>query len=368
MDRFEISHAKLDLAVPRAYGETTKMKKALLGLLDDNKSYWEDQPDEAVRDAWYKRKKKDGRYELSQSQGETLLAQLHGGVRSSNWRRELHALASGDVQTSTLNSGCAGRAEIEIVGQSCDNLITPEHGVVQSYVEVYVDKVRFRMREEQTSQVRVSEGHYIRITPPDPVKHPGVVILPVAHSPGEVLLVRQYRHPQRAFLTEIPRGFGCLGDSDKFNAAARELREETAAEPRRRVDGHQELEFLKAVCTDTGKLVEAPDYFLAIVDRQLQEQEINRVEPTMEDPLWVSLDTFYEAIFHEVWLKEGEYSHALNPERRSQLNSPHDFQEEPLVISDAFSINAAMLALPRLARRFPDRVSPEFLRRLSTWG
>ena len=55
----------------------------------------------------------------------------------------------------------------------------------------------------------------------------GVCILPV-HQ-GRIVLLRHYRHPPRAFLWEVPRGFGEQGVSMEENVR-RELREEVGAE------------------------------------------------------------------------------------------------------------------------------------------
>jgi ADP-ribose pyrophosphatase len=53
-----------------------------------------------------------------------------------------------------------------------------------------------------------------------------VVIVPVQHD-GRLLLVRQYRHPARAWLLELPAGGVDARDASPEAAALRELREET---------------------------------------------------------------------------------------------------------------------------------------------
>lgn len=58
------------------------------------------------------------------------------------------------------------------------------------------------------------------------VVHPGAVALVVVDDEGRWLLVRQYRHPARRELLEIPAGT-IEGDEAPEETAAREIREET---------------------------------------------------------------------------------------------------------------------------------------------
>lgn len=58
------------------------------------------------------------------------------------------------------------------------------------------------------------------------VLHPGAVALVVVDDEGRWLLVRQYRHPARRELLEIPAGT-IDGDESPEETAAREIREET---------------------------------------------------------------------------------------------------------------------------------------------
>ncbi len=56
---------------------------------------------------------------------------------------------------------------------------------------------------------------------------PGVIILPIYE--GKIVLERHYRHGPRAWLVEIPRGFGEEGLTPEENAQ-RELKEEIGAD------------------------------------------------------------------------------------------------------------------------------------------
>ena len=64
-----------------------------------------------------------------------------------------------------------------------------------------------------------------------------VVLVPVAND-GRLLMVRQYRHPARAWLLELPAGGIDERDASPEAAALRELREETGHRGRlRRIGG-----------------------------------------------------------------------------------------------------------------------------------
>jgi ADP-ribose pyrophosphatase len=59
------------------------------------------------------------------------------------------------------------------------------------------------------------------------VAHPGAVAVLALNENQEVLLIRQYRHPVRAFLWEIPAGLLDIAGESRATAAERELLEET---------------------------------------------------------------------------------------------------------------------------------------------
>jgi ADP-ribose pyrophosphatase len=59
------------------------------------------------------------------------------------------------------------------------------------------------------------------------VDHPGAVAVVALNEDGEVLLLRQYRHPVRSYLWEIPAGLLDVAGESKEIAAERELLEET---------------------------------------------------------------------------------------------------------------------------------------------
>lgn len=80
-----------------------------------------------------------------------------------------------------------------------------------------------RVFNVRVDRIRYADGSEHRV---DVVEHgASFAILPMA-SPKEVVLVRQYRHPARAYLWEIPAGTAEPNES-AIDGARRELREET---------------------------------------------------------------------------------------------------------------------------------------------
>ncbi|WP_106506624.1 NUDIX domain-containing protein [Brachybacterium timonense] len=59
------------------------------------------------------------------------------------------------------------------------------------------------------------------------VRHTGAVAVLAIDDQDRALLIRQYRHPARSALWEIPAGLLDIDGEDPADAAARELREET---------------------------------------------------------------------------------------------------------------------------------------------
>ncbi|NNM99804.1 MAG: NUDIX hydrolase [Candidatus Eremiobacteraeota bacterium] len=91
--------------------------------------------------------------------------------------------------------------------------------VVESSEERYRGPV-FRVR---TDMLRYADGHRFAC---DVVEHPGSVAIAAMLGDRELLLVRQYRHPFRATMWEIPAG-KCEPGESPLEGALRELAEET---------------------------------------------------------------------------------------------------------------------------------------------
>lgn len=62
------------------------------------------------------------------------------------------------------------------------------------------------------------------------VAHPGAVAVLAIDDDQRVLLIRQYRHPVRSYLWEIPAGLLDVPGEERLTAAKRELLEETGFE------------------------------------------------------------------------------------------------------------------------------------------
>jgi ADP-ribose pyrophosphatase len=80
-----------------------------------------------------------------------------------------------------------------------------------------------RVFSVRSDDVRFADGGEQRI---DVVEHGASLAIVATPAPGEVVLVRQYRHPARSMLWEIPAGTAEKGETP-LDGARRELREET---------------------------------------------------------------------------------------------------------------------------------------------
>jgi ADP-ribose pyrophosphatase len=75
----------------------------------------------------------------------------------------------------------------------------------------------------RADEIRYADGTEHRV---DVVEHGASLAIVATPSPTELVLVRQYRHPARALLWEVPAGTA-EPNEDAIDGARRELREET---------------------------------------------------------------------------------------------------------------------------------------------
>jgi len=135
----------------------------------------------------------------------------------------------------------------------------------------------------RTDQVRMPEGD---VAPRDVVEHPGAVAVVALDDAGQVLLIRQYRHPAGHFLWEIPAGLRDVPGEPEHRTAERELREETG------YTAHT-WHILTDCYTSPGISTERVTVFLARDLAEVTEAERGpplRHEEAHLQPAWVPLD------------------------------------------------------------------------------
>ena len=169
-------------------------------------------------------------------------------------RREHDALPAREENRRT-EPGRADRGEIELL----DERVVWRNGVVRL--------LNARVRFPATADGRHPEGEHFRLAP-DEERVDGVVVAPLTHD-DRILLVRQFRHPVRMWLRELPRGSRERGETPAA-AAGREVREELGYEVER-------LYPLGRVAPDSGQLATLPFLLAARVRpaaaREPEEEE-----------------------------------------------------------------------------------------------
>ncbi|MEU2425553.1 NUDIX hydrolase [Streptomyces sp. NPDC007851] len=122
----------------------------------------------------------------------------------------------------------------------------------------------------RTDEVVMPDGSVVRR---DYQVHPGSVAVLALDEEDRVLLIRQYRHPVRQRLWEIPAGLLDVPGENPLHAAQRELYEEAHVKA-------EDWRVLTDLYTTPGGCDEAVRVFLA---RDLAEAEGNRFESEHEE-------------------------------------------------------------------------------------
>jgi 8-oxo-dGDP phosphatase len=135
----------------------------------------------------------------------------------------------------------------------------------------------------RTDQVRMPDGD---VAPRDVVEHPGAVAVVALDDAGQVLVIRQYRHPVGRFLWEIPAGLRDVPGEPPHRTGERELREETGYTART-------WHVLTDYFTSPGISTERVTVYLARGLAEVPEAERGlplRHEEAHLEPAWVPLE------------------------------------------------------------------------------
>ena len=156
-------------------------------------------------------------------------------------------------------------------GAPIPELVSSDHLAATGYITVVRDTIRF------------ANGHEAERTV---VEHPGAVALVVLDEAGRWLLIRQYRHPAKRNLLEIPAGTREAGE-DPDLTAAREVREETGF-------AAAKLERVGGAWMAPGFSAEFITFYLAtgLTPDPLPQDH----DEYIEAPEWLTLDEVYEAV------------------------------------------------------------------------
>jgi 8-oxo-dGTP pyrophosphatase MutT (NUDIX family) len=135
----------------------------------------------------------------------------------------------------------------------------------------------------RTDRVRMPDGD---VAPRDVVEHPGAAAVVALDDAGQVLLIRQYRHPAGQLLWEIPAGLRDVPGEPVHRTGQRELREETGYTART-------WHILADCFTSPGISTERVTVFLARGLDRVPDAERGpplRHEEAHLRPAWVPLD------------------------------------------------------------------------------
>jgi len=150
--------------------------------------------------------------------------------------------------------------------------------------------VRGRLVSVRTDKVRMPDDE---LAERDVVIHPGAVAVLALDDAGQVLLIRQYRHPVRRLLWEIPAGLRDVSGEPPWATARRELLEEAGYRGR-------DWRVLADYYTSPGFSTERLRVFLARDLEFVPEAERDFVPEAEEAelvPAWLPLDEAVRKVF-----------------------------------------------------------------------
>jgi 8-oxo-dGDP phosphatase len=162
----------------------------------------------------------------------------------------------------------------------------PAHWPVVSSAEL----ARGRLVTLRTDKVRTPDD---QLAERDVVIHPGAVAVLALDDDQQVLLIRQYRHPVRRLLWEIPAGLRDVAGEQPWATARRELLEEAGYRAR-------DWQVLADYYTSPGFSTERLRVFLARDLEFVPEAERDFVPEAEEAqllPAWLPLDEAVRTVF-----------------------------------------------------------------------
>ena len=157
-------------------------------------------------------------------------------------------------------------------------------------VAASAELARSRLFAVRADQVRTPED---QLAERDMVLHPGAVAVLALDDADRVLMIRQYRHPVRSLLWEIPAGLRDVAGEQPWATARRELLEEAGYRAR-------DWRVLADYYTSPGFSTERLRVFLARDLAFVPENERDFVpegEETQLVPAWLPLDEAVRKVF-----------------------------------------------------------------------
>ncbi len=147
---------------------------------------------------------------------------------------------------------------------------------VKSSEEVFSGKV-IKVRTDQVTMPGGNESQR------DVVAHPGAVAVVALDDQGRVMLIKQYRHPVKEALWELPAGLLDVEGEQALAAAKRELGEEAGLQAER-------WHVLVDMLTSPGMTDEASRIYLARDVSDVSDQRSDKDEEADLELSWVDLD------------------------------------------------------------------------------
>lgn len=162
---------------------------------------------------------------------------------------------------------------------------TAESWPVVSSADVHRDSWILALRSDQVTVPSGGEP-FRRLV----VEHPGAVVVLALDEEDRALYLRQYRHPVRHRLLELPAGVRDAGDEPSVETARRELREEAELEA-------TDWTPLLSTWSSPGYTSERIDYFVArgLTSASRGDFALEHEEAEMET-LWVPFAELYDAV------------------------------------------------------------------------